>query len=203
MVPRQRASLKLPRSVLGVLAKARAIVAAMTGNPAFPAPDPTLEEVQAAIDEAHDAQIVTYSRALGSVAGRDEKVNELVSLLQSLRAYVQKMADANSEGAAAIIESAGLHVHKSTAYAKPRFHVEDGRVSGSVKVTAESVPGQVFYEWQYSVDGGQTWIDLPTTVRSKTIVSGLTPTRVVSFRYRSGTRKGTSDWSQTMAIMVR
>jgi hypothetical protein len=138
----------------------------------------------------------------GSAEARDEKVGALVRLLQYLRAYVQKMADASPESAASIIESAGLHVHKPTAYEKPRFHARPGRVSGSVGVTAESVRGQAYYEWQYSVDGGTTWIDLPTTFRSKITVSGLTVGRTASFRFRPVTREGKANWSQPTAIIV-
>jgi hypothetical protein len=199
--PRLVASLKLPRSVPALLCKVRGIVDAMNGNPHFPDPNPTLAALLVAIGDADEAQTGTYSRTRGSREERDHKVTLLLMLLGQVRTYVQKVADQNPENAAEIIESAGLRVHKSTAYEKPRFHVRDGAVSGSVKVTAESVHGQAFYDWQQSIDG-ETWSDLPSTFRSKITVSGFTPGQRVWFRFRAVTREGKGDWSQPTSIIV-
>jgi hypothetical protein len=200
--PRPIATLKLPRSVPDLLCRALGIVDAMTGNPHFPDPDPTLPAVLAAIGEASDAHTASLSRTRGTRQARNVKVDVLSRVLDQVRTHVQKIADQNPDSGAGIIESAGLFVHKPTAYAKPTFHAQDGRVSGTVKVTAESVRGQAYYDWQQSVDGGETWIDLPTTFRSTITVSGFTPGQWIWFRFRAVTREGKRDWSQPTAIMV-
>jgi hypothetical protein len=199
---RPRASLKLPRSVNNALDLARGIVHAMTDNPHFPAPEPPLEVVRAAIHDAFAAQVATLSRTCGTAQARNYEFSRLLVVLQEVRAYVQKVADQNPEIAGAIIESAMLRVHRSTAYAKPRFHLEDGPVSGSVKVTAESVRGAVFYEFQQSVDGGETWVKEKSTPRSKITVPGFSPGQTVKFRFRAITRQGEGNWSQPRAIVV-
>ncbi len=123
-------------------------------------------------------------------------------MLSELRAYVQKVADGSGEGAVSIIESAGLRVHKSTAYAKPSFHVRQGPLSGSVKLTAESAKQQAFYEWQKSTDGGTTWELLPATWTSRTTLTHLSVGKVAHFRFRAVTRKQRGDWSQAVALLV-
>jgi hypothetical protein len=69
-------------------------------------------------------------------------------------------------------------------------------------MTAESLRGATFYEWEQSGDGGATWISLPSTPRSKTTASGFSPGQRVIFRFRPVTREGARDWSQPLAIVV-
>src|SRR5271166_222513 len=52
------------------------------------------------------------------------------------------------------------------------------------------------YEWEYSPDGGKTWVAAPSTIQAKTVVTGLTAATMVMFRYRTVTKTGVSDWSQ-------
>ena len=195
-------SLKLPRSVPQLVVVGRAIVHAMSGNPWFPEPDPTLDALQAAIVALAEAQVASLTRGRGTVAVRDGRRRELLVMLGELRAYVQKVANGSSENAASVIESAGLHVHRSTAYAKPRFQARQGALSGSVKLTAETVRGQAFYEWQMSKDGGATWDGLPATWTSHTTVTGLAVALVATFRFRAVTRKQRGDWSQGQRLVV-
>jgi hypothetical protein len=202
MKPRPVASLKLPRSVPSLLERARAIVDAMTHNPSFPQPDPTLDTVQTAILALDSAQTASLSRTRGAAQARDVRRRELLLRLGELRAYVQQVADGSTESAASIIESAGLRVHRSTAYAKPRFHVRQGALSDTVKLTAESPRQQAFYEWQMSTDGGTTWEGLPATWTSHTTVTGLAVGKVAMFRFRAVTRRLRGDWSQAQRIVV-
>jgi hypothetical protein len=200
--PRRRASLKLPLSVPALISAARAIAHSMTDNPSFPDPAPTLQTVLAAIDDLADAEATTRSRLRGTVEMRDEKRRTLVMLLQYLRAYIQKVADADTDQAASIIESAGIHIHKPTTHGKAVFHVSPGAVSGVLKLTAETPSELAFYEWQYSTDGGNTWDDVDSTLQAHTTVSGFTPGQRVSFRFRPVTRAGKKNWSQQVAVIV-
>jgi hypothetical protein len=59
-----------------------------------------------------------------------------------------------------------------------------------------------FYEWSTSSDGGKTWTPIATTNTAKTLVSGLTAGTTVSFRYRTTLKNVTSDWSQTIGVLV-
>jgi hypothetical protein len=116
---------------------------------------------------------------------------------------VQTVVDANPEIGTSVIESAAIAVRK-TAVRKPRvFAAEPGVVSGSAKLVAPSAGARAFYEWQYSVDGGKTWVAAPGTMQAKTSVPGLTPGASVQFRYRPATKSGEGDWSQPVTLIVK
>jgi hypothetical protein len=71
-----------------------------------------------------------------------------------------------------------------------------------VKLIAKAIQGARAYEWQYSVDGGVTWINLPTTAQANTTVSGLKPGVVTHFRFRVLTKDGLSDWGDAVDHLV-
>jgi hypothetical protein len=62
--------------------------------------------------------------------------------------------------------------------------------------------GGAFYEWVMSLDGGKTWTAIATTNTVKTVVNGLTAAATVSFRYRTTEKNVTSEWSQTVSVLV-
>lgn len=195
-------SLKLPKRVPALITYAQGIVSSMTNNAHFPQPVPPLTAVATATADLQTAETAALARTKGAVALRNEKKTTLVSLLSQLRGYVQVTADANPENGASIIESAGLVVRKPVTRAARVFLAKPGSVSGEVKVVAPSAGHRSSYEWQYSIDGGATWLAMPPTIQAKTSVAGLKPGSSVSFKYRSVTKAGASDWSQPMTLPV-
>ena len=195
-------TLKLPTPVDMLIAYGRAVVTKMTGNPSFPSPTPTLAQVTAAIDDLATAQTAAIGRARGAVTTRNEKRAALVTQLKQLKAYVQSVADAApAENAASIIESAGVGVRKTPTRHARTFTATAGPVSGTATLRTAS-SGRASYEWQYSTDGGKTWISVPGTLQTKTTITGLTPGANVQFRYRALTRTGEGDWSQPVALVI-
>jgi hypothetical protein len=200
---RSLAALKLPKQPVALVAYATGVVKAMTGNPQFPAPVPPLATVTQAINELQTAETAAQSRIKGAVTTRNEKHTALVAILQQLRAHIQAVADANVENGASIIESAGVAVRKVPVRAPRVFDATPGPVSGTVKLVARSAATRSSYEWQYSADGGKTWVIAPATLQAKTTVLGLTPGATVQFRYRPVTKVGEGDWSQTVVLLVK
>jgi hypothetical protein len=202
-VHRSLATLKLPKVVAALVEYAQAIVTAMTNNPRFPSPVPALAVVTTAIAALQSAQTAALARTKGAVTARNDKKAALVALLQQLRMYVQTVADADPENSAAIIQSAGIAVKKSAAR-KPRvFSALQGAVSGTVKLVTATAARRASYDWEYSIDGGKTWLLLPSTMQAKTSVAGLTPGGTVQFRYRALTKSGEGDWSQPLSFIVK
>jgi len=70
---RSIASLKLPRTPVALTALATGIVKAMTGNPVFATPTPTLAVVSQAITDVQTAETAALTRAKGAVTTRNEK----------------------------------------------------------------------------------------------------------------------------------
>jgi hypothetical protein len=60
----------------------------------------------------------------------------------------------------------------------------------------------VAYQWQYSLDGRKTLVDLEVTVKATTTLTGLPQGALASFRYRTVTKDGAGDWSDWVAIIV-
>ncbi len=197
-------TLKLPKSVPALITYTGNIVQAMTANAAvYASPNPTLATLTAASTDLSSAEASAISRVKGAVAIRNEKRTALVTLLKQEASYVQHIVDGNVENGVSIIEGAGMAVRK-TAVRKPKaFGVVAGPVSGSAKLVTKSAGARASYEWQYSTDGGKTWVAAPGTLQAKTVIMGLTPGGTVQFRYRALTKTGEGDWSQVVQLIVK
>jgi hypothetical protein len=200
---RSIAALKFPKPVGALITLATGIVTAMTGNPSFPSPVPALALVTAAITALQSAETAALARTKGAVASRNEKRTSLSALLEQLRAYVQAMADATPENGASIIGSSGYAVRKTPIRAARTFTPKAGAVSGAVKLYAASAGPRSAYLWEYSLDGGKTWVAAPVTLQAKTTIAGLTPGATVQFRYQPVSKTGEGDWSQTVSFLVK
>jgi hypothetical protein len=196
-------ALKLPRSVPELIKLVQAIVTAMTNNANYTTPEPPLATITGATNDLALAETATQARTHGAAAMRNDKLAILVPLLEQLKAYIQKTADASMENGVSIIQSAGVSVKKATVRGPRTFEAKPGAVSGSVKLVAASAARRASYEWQYSSDGGKTWQVAPVTLQAKTTILGLTPGATVTFRYRGVTKTGEGDWSQLLSFIVK
>jgi hypothetical protein len=199
---RSTVTLMLPKSVPALIVYAQGVVKRMTGNSSFPNPTPTLAVITTAIDDLRAAETAALARTKGAVAARDEKRTALVALLQQLRAHIQATADRDATNGVSIIESAGVAVRKTATRHARAFAAKPGPVSGVANVVAASAARRASYEWQYSADGGKTWIAAPATLQAKTKVSGLAQGATVQFKYRAVTKTGQGDWSQVVSLVV-
>ena len=195
-------TLKLPLSVSALITYARGIVTRMTANPSFPNPTPSLAVLTVAIDDLQVAEAAALARTKGAVATRNDKRTALVLLLRQLRGHVQTVADASAENGAAVIASAGLAVRKTPAHRAHVFAAKPGAVSGSAKLVATTAARRASYEWQYSTDGGKTWVIAPATLQAKTTIAGFVPGSTVLFKSRPVTRTGEGDWSQPISLVI-
>jgi hypothetical protein len=200
---RATVSLQMPAKVADFIAYGTGIVHAMTGNPWFPAPVPTLTALSAALSDLQTAETLALTKAKGTAQARDDKRAIVVSLVQQLRGHVQAVADATPENGATIIQSAGLPVRKIPLRAARVFAAKPGVNSGSVKLTATVSARRASYEWQYSIDGGKTWVGTPSSLQAKTTIVGLATGITAMFRFKTVIKTGESDWSQPVALLVK
>src|ERR1700690_283555 len=201
-IHRSTVSLSLPKSVPALIVYAQGIVKRMTGNPSFPSPTPTLAAVTAAIDDLQAAEAAALARTKGAAAVRNDKRAALLVLLQQLRGYIQTTADAGQANGASIIESAGVAVRKTPTHTARAFAAKSGPLSGAATLVAASAGHRASYEWQYSSDGGKTWVTAPTTLPANTRVSGLPLGSTVYFKYRPVTKTGEGNWSEPVSLIV-
>jgi hypothetical protein len=192
---------KIPRRHNDRINHARSIVAAMTGNPHFPSPTPTMAAFEAHIDAAAKAQSHTLVGPIGSAARRDARLAAVQSDLEQLRVYVQGVADASSGKARAIIESAGMNLRRPGLHDKPVLTVKAGPVTGSVVVVAKAAGDRATYEWQYS-KVGELWTDVEPTRQARKAFNGLAAGATYRFRVRSVTKVGRSDFGEVVSVLV-
>jgi hypothetical protein len=202
-VPRAVAVLKQPTKVAALIPYAQGIEKSLTNNPSFPNLAPTLAQLDAAITALAKAQAATHARTMGAVETRNEAQRTLVAILQQLRGTVQGVADATPENAPSIIASAGMSVRKTPARPPRVFNAAPGLNAGTAKLVAASAGHRASYEWEYSADGGKTWVAATPSLQAKTVVSGLPSGNTVQFRYRAVTKTGTADWSQPVSLLVK
>jgi hypothetical protein len=120
-----------------------------------------------------------------------------------VRAYVQSCADGDVENGGAIIQSSGFPARKLPRH-KPRvFEVNPGPLSGSADVVAPPAARRASYEWQYSIDGGKTWVDAGPSLKARKTITGLPAGSSVQFRYRACVKSGALDWSQPLALLMK
>jgi hypothetical protein len=201
--PRSIVKLAFPTRVSALISLAKAIAQGLTGNASFPNPEPTVAAINAAIADLETAETAATTRVQGAVAARNGKRAALVALLQQLKGYIQKIADADRETAPALIQSVAMGVRKAPVHAKHAFGVKHGTVSGSAALVTAVAGRRASYEWEFSSDGGKTWQTAPPTMQTKTTIVGLQPGTSYSFRCRSVTKAGAADWSQPLALIVQ
>jgi len=202
-IHRATVSLNMPSKVADFIAFVMGIVRSMTNNPAFPAPVPSLAAFSAAVSELQAAETVALTKAVGTALARNDKRAIVVSLLLQLRGYVQSVADATPENGATIIASAGMPVRKATVRPARVFAAKPGPITGSVKLTSAITAHRASYEWQYSTDGGKTWVGAPASLQAKTTVLNLPVGTTVMFRSKTVTKTGEGDWTQAIALLVK
>ncbi|HTQ43710.1 MAG TPA: fibronectin type III domain-containing protein [Polyangiaceae bacterium] len=194
--------LKSPRSADAYIVYGHAIVTSMTGNSWFPKPSPSLGKVKAGLKALEKAQAATLMGGMGKATARNDLRDAVHRLLQQLASYVQKIANAHPEEALAIIQSSGMSAKKGSG---SRAHVSRARRhvnSGSARLTQPVAGDRASYRWQKSLDGCNTWIDLPDTTQSSTVVHDLKPGTTVHFRHKAVTLDGEGDWSDPIAYIV-
>jgi hypothetical protein len=211
---RPRASLGVAKKdVLAVLARAHAMYGALLAAVSmFPSPTVTLVAFLALLQALEGAQqALTSTKAKGLASARNLKRNELWTAMESLRAYVQSIADSvTAENAAVLIEAAGLLVAKAGVRHKDILTpVLVAGQPGTVRlyayatVLAGAAPHKRRnFNWSVSSDGGKTWVGLPSTPYATTEVPNLAMMVEHQFRVSVTIGKTIGEWSQPAKLLV-
>jgi hypothetical protein len=190
-----------PHVVSRYLMACRLIVTMMTDNQNFPTPTPPLAEVSADLEALEASEGLAKKGGKGMVQQRDVVLRKVHHKMTMLKAYVQSAANAEPDQAEAIVHSAGMSVGKPRTRTKLPVEVKYGDAVGKVVLDAKALPQPVQYRWQMSTDQ-KTWTDLPESFKTKSVVEGLVPATIYSFRLRTVTKNGPSEWSPPVTIVA-
>ena len=195
-------ALKLPRAIALLIVFVQHVVQAMTNNPWFSALAALVATTGTDLAALQVAQAKALTKAKGAAEARDDAKKVVVDDLKLLKSGVQTVVNQNPGQAATIIESAGFFQKKVTLPKKPNLEALKAPVTpGEVLVRARAVK-RASYEWQYSLDGGKTWLSMGTTTTANHSVLGMTVGTTVLFRFRTTVKKTTSDWSPSITYFV-
>lgn len=195
-------ALNLPATVALLIVFGRHVVQKMTGNPWFLNLVAMLAAFTTHLDQLEKSEATAKGNGKGAAAARDLDLKLVLDDLNSLKAAVQAVANQNSAQAAAITESAGMSPKKRGKYLKPELSAAMAAVPGQVIVRAKAVKRGAAYEWQYSADGGKTWVAMGITTVAHTSLLGVAMGTVYEFRFRTTFNAATTDWSQTVCLFV-
>jgi hypothetical protein len=195
-------TLDLPKPVLALLALAKAIQAAIAANPGiFKTPVPPLAQLASDLAALDTAQAAIAS-VKGAVEARNAKRVIVVADLHALRAYVQGLCDADPANAASIAQAAKMSTRPPPKHTKNDLNVKAGPTSGTLAITARLTVARASHEWEYSTDGGKTYLAAAPTLQAKTTITGLVPGTAVLVRHRAITKTGPADWSAAVSAIV-
>ena len=171
-------------NIPGVLSRAGIMQAAILLVVAtFPALPISMPAFLLLLQAAAAAQLAAATRAKGLATLRDTKVDDLWDAMQTLRTYVQGLANnLDLISGAALIESAGLLVGKTGGYVKPLLAATLVPATGVVHlaVNAKMLLGKATkkkttFTWSWSTDGGKTWTAGVTTGYADVDIPSLPP----------------------------
>jgi len=195
--------IRRPKGAVALLSLVKAILEAITlAKATFPTPNPPLAQLSTHINAFDSAQTLTATRAKGAVQQRNAAMALVVTDLGPLRAYVQSVADADPANAIAIAHSAAMDVRKEPVRLKNDLNAKPGKLSGTLAVSARVAGVRASHEWQYSTDGGKTWIAHPSSLKASTIIGGLTPQTIVMVRHQAVTKAGPQNWGAPVSAVV-
>lgn len=198
------AQIKLNFSRLSIsekIARARQIVAAMTGNPNFTSPTPPLNLITNVADGLEEAAAdVQAARQTAKVKTtvQNTKEDQLDKLVAQEIAYVTAVAGGSEE----IIQSAGMDVRATRVTGNIPSQAQNLSATasdhdGAMDLSWDRVPGAASYTIEMSPDPptATSWTHAGVSTKSTFTVTGLPSGARMWFRVAAVSSAGQSAWS--------
>ncbi|HSY41090.1 MAG TPA: fibronectin type III domain-containing protein [Polyangia bacterium] len=181
------------------------ILAGMTANPAYPNPLPPLAELAAARDDFIVA-VNGNDRGGFAIAARDKARGQLEGVARDLSLYVAQ----HCRGDLVTLLSSGFPARRTrgarTQIAPPtpgELLVRQGRFSGQIVGRCGRVEGALLYQWRYATVQAPTVYTVTDTGSGLRVrFEGLVPGTQYLVQVRANGRRGSSDWSDPVAVFA-
>lgn len=201
-LPGAATGLKRKMRVNDLIVDVRAMVAAGRKSRWLPKRYPALDRLAKALDALDAAQVATKSRAAGTAEVRNLAADRVFKAAAQYKSAVLKVAHADPANARPIIVDSGLRTRRESTRRKPPLSVKRSRVARSLVAEVRSVAKRASYQWEKSLDGGETWTHVRTTTQTKTVIADLPLGRYVQIRVRPLTKNGLGQWIGPITMLV-
>ncbi len=188
-----------------LIIRSNGILIALTGNPTYPQPSPTLAVVNAGVVQFTNAVSAAAGGGMMLTSAKNDKRADLVALLRDLASYVQLRC----KGDLTKLLSSGFPVQKTQRQpvgilpAPANLTVKLGGRSGQLDSKVEPVPGASIYNWRCTPSTSPSApVQTPQTTAGSHTFSGLTPGMVYSVEVNAVGSAGPSNWSIAATQMV-
>jgi hypothetical protein len=178
------------------------IVAAMTGNAAYPAPVPTLAVLTTARNTFITA-VNANDRGKLAIAARNKAREPYEAALRQLSMYVSQAC----QGDLVTLLSSGYPAQRQRgaavqiAPATPgNLRVRQGPSSGQLVGRCKRIEGAALYQWRYAAAAAPTaYTVTDTSSKARVTLAGLLPGTQYLVQVRACGNRGSSDWSDAVA----
>jgi hypothetical protein len=182
------------------IVRAQQIVANLTGNPDFPAPNPPLAQITGVINKLQTVVVETQTARQASrakSAEQNETEDELDQMIGLLGGHVENVSGGDEKK----IIAAGLGIRAAAASrevtAPTGFSLTEGDHDAELKAHWDREPNASSYVLERSADPptDTSWVHETVVTRSSTTISGLTRGTKYWFRVAAIGSSGQSGWS--------
>jgi hypothetical protein len=179
------------------------ILDAMTGNPVYPNPQPTLEVVGAARDAYVAAVHVAKDRSHNAILKRRQLRSDVVAQMRTLALYVQKACG----GDPVKLDASGFPAQKGRGARigilppPQNVRLTRSRTTGQVRARCNTVNGALTYQWRWSTAQPAVWTAADPVSTASFTIESLAQGAICNVQVRVYSRSGPSDWSD-VAVMV-
>jgi len=182
----------------GLIVSGGRIIAAMTSNPAYPVPMPSLAVLSAARD-GFIAAVNANDRGKLAIAARNKAREPYEAALRQLSMYVAQ----HCQGDLVTLLSSGYPAQRqrgTVAQMAPptpgNLKVRQGPSSGQLVGRCERTVGAALYQWRFATAAAPTaYTVTDTSSRARVTLEGLVPGTQYLVQVRACGNRGSSDWS--------
>jgi hypothetical protein len=181
------------------------IISMMTGNAAYPAPDPTLADVGTARTDFSTALTGAANGGSAQTVIKDQKREVLTGLLRDLATYVQK--ECNND--LPTLLSSGFLAQKQqrppagVLPAPDNLRLVRPELSGQLKARVSPVANASAYKWRYATSlAPNDWKDGGITTAASNLLENLTPGTIYVVQVQAIGSAGPGAWSDPAMLMA-
>jgi hypothetical protein len=151
-------------------------------------------------NDLHNASVAAASGATGLISAMHGYERVFTDTFNFIRSYVERKANKSTDPKS-IIESAGMVAYTITGNSGVTDITLTATGNGSIKVQVPRNAGEVAFIYQYSTDGGATWIEFAISKMATVEIPNQTPASIIHVRYAAIT-KSKDAFSQAKTIIV-